>query len=233
MKFTIVFDNYPYSILLRTGFGFACVVETGDRKILFDTGSDGGVLLNNLSVVDISPQEIGTVVISHNHWDHIDGLQDFLRVNSDIDLYVPVSFPDHFKAGVKKSGVRLIEVDESCRICDGIYSTGEMRGIMNEQSLICKTDQGSVVITGCAHPGIVKIIKRAIALHGPVVLAMGGFHLRDKRQSSIKGIVQLFKELGVGEVCPSHCTGDDARSLFQKIYGQHCILGGVGSTFNF
>jgi len=233
LKITVVFDNYPYSPNLKTGFGFACVLETDGRKILFDTGSDGGVLLSNMLDIGVTPQDIDTIVLSHNHWDHTGGLHEFLRENSDIDVYLPVSFPDDLKIDVKRSGARLIEVDETCRLCEGIYSTGEMQGIVNEQSLICKTDDGSVVITGCAHPGITNILKKAEALYGPVYMAMGGFHLRGEKVSSLQRTVETFKELGIEEVCPSHCTGDNARSLFKKVYKERCIMGGVGSIISF
>ncbi len=233
IKITIVFDNYPYSPKLKTGFGFACVLETGERKILFDTGSEGDILLNNMMEVNLMPQSIDAVVLSHNHWDHTGGLNDFLTENNDVDVHLPVSFPGNFKADVKRSGARLIEVSESSMLSKGIYSTGEIQGIMHEQSIICRTDDGSVVITGCAHPGIAKILLKAKTLHGPVHMAMGGFHLRDEKLSSLQRIVETFKELRINKVCPSHCTGDNARSLFQKIYGQDCIMGGVGSTFNF
>ncbi len=231
-KITIVFDNYPFSPKLKTGFGFACVVETGEGRILFDTGSDGDVLLSNLANVNLKPQEIDAVVLSHNHWDHTGGLNDFLRENSDVNVYLPISFPDDFKKDVKRTGARLTEVNESRIISEGVYSTGEMQGIVNEQSLICKTDDGSVVITGCAHPGITRILKRAEALYGPVFLTMGGFHLRDEKLSSLQRTVETFEELGITRVCPSHCSGDNARSLFKKAYGDNCIMGGVGSIIS-
>jgi len=233
LKITIVFDNYPHSPVLKTGFGFACVLETNEKRVLFDTGSDGGVLLSNMVNIGIKLQDIDIIVLSHYHWDHTGGLNDFLTENSDVDLYLPISFPDDFKADLKRSGIRLIEVDETCELCEGIYSTGEMRGIVNEQSLICKTDNGSVVITGCAHPGITEILKKAKTLYGPVYIAMGGFHLRSEKTPSLQRTVDTFKELGIAEVFPSHCTGDNARSLFKKAYGERCIMGGVGSIISF
>ena len=233
LKITVVFDNYPHLSRLKTAFGFASVVETEKGKILFDTGSDGDILLANLENVNLKPQSIDTVVLSHNHWDHTGGLKDFLAENSDVDIHLPASFPEDFKADVKRSGARLIEVSDASIVSEGVYTTGEMHGIVNEQSLICKTVKGSVLITGCAHPGITNILRKAISLHGPVHLTMGGFHHRDERLSSLHKIIETFKELGVTKVCPSHCTGDISRSLFKKIYGQNFVPGGVGSTFKF
>jgi len=59
----------------------------------------------------------------------------------------------------------LIEVYNSIKICKNTYSTGELgswiKGEIKEESLIIKTSKGLVIITGCAHPGIVEIVKKA------------------------------------------------------------------------
>jgi len=234
---TIVFDNYPYNPKLKTGFGFACVVESGNKKILFDTGCDGKLLLSNMKKLGFAPEDIDTVILSHYHWDHIDGLFVFIEKNNKVDVYVPVSFPDNFKNEVKRYGASIIEVDESRMIYNGVYSTGELHGSyigqsLKEQSFICETDQGSVLITGCAHSGIVEIITETQRINGQVYMVMGGFHLHDKTRTVLELIVYNFRKHGVTKVCPCHCTGDNARKLFLKVYGKDCILGGVGTVID-
>jgi 7,8-dihydropterin-6-yl-methyl-4-(beta-D-ribofuranosyl)aminobenzene 5'-phosphate synthase len=76
----------------RQIWGFSCFVEVeGAPKILFDTGADGNILLSNMERLHIDPRDIEEVFISHGHFDHIGGLSAFLKVNSDVKLYVPVS----------------------------------------------------------------------------------------------------------------------------------------------
>ena len=62
-------------------------------------------------------------------------------------------------------------------LCKNVYLTGEMGFSIKEQSLILNTPEGLIVITGCAHPGIVEIVKKAKAmLNRDIYLAIGGFH---------------------------------------------------------
>jgi len=68
---TIVFDNTTKNKQLKADWGFACVIEYHDRMLLFDTGADGNILLNNMKKLNINPQSIHSVFISHNHFDHI------------------------------------------------------------------------------------------------------------------------------------------------------------------
>jgi hypothetical protein len=74
MNLTILFDNNPYDPRLQTGWGFAAWIEYGDRVVLFDTGADGAVLLDNMALLGFDPQAIDIVVLSHEHSDHTGGL---------------------------------------------------------------------------------------------------------------------------------------------------------------
>ena len=93
-------------------------------------------------------------------------------------------------------------------------------------SLIIDSKKGLVVITGCAHPGIVNIVKRAKRLmkKDKVYLVLGGFH------HPPVSCVKEFKELGVEKVAPSHCTGDLVREAFRKEYKKNFIEYGVGKV---
>jgi 7,8-dihydropterin-6-yl-methyl-4-(beta-D-ribofuranosyl)aminobenzene 5'-phosphate synthase len=79
MKITIIYDNTAFSKNLTPDWGFSCLVEAYDRKILFDTGAKGSILFDNMKKLDIDPSEIDMVFISHDHWDHTGGLPDFLK----------------------------------------------------------------------------------------------------------------------------------------------------------
>ena len=57
---------------------------------------------------------------------------------------------DSFKKEVKGYGIKLIKVQRPMKICEGVYSTGELRSDIKEQSLIIHTDEGLIVITGCS-----------------------------------------------------------------------------------
>jgi len=60
--------------------GLAMLIETGDRRVLFDTGQSGTVLMHNLKTMDVEPQSIDAIAISHAHYDHTGGLAALLWV---------------------------------------------------------------------------------------------------------------------------------------------------------
>ena len=82
MKITIVYDNQADEGL-KPGWGFSCLIETKE-KILFDTGDSGENLIYNLRQLNIQPESVVAVVISHNHWDHTGGLKEFLKLNNSV-----------------------------------------------------------------------------------------------------------------------------------------------------
>ncbi len=230
---TIVFDNNPYLKGVKSGWGFSCLIEGMEKTVLFDTGADGSILLNNMKLLGFAPEMVETLVLSHAHLDHIGGVNALLQNNDTLRVYLPASFPESFKANTKQYGVDIIEVKESIEIINGLYSTGEMDAWMEEQSLIIRTPKGMIIITGCAHPGIVNIVKRAKSLFDDeVLLVMGGFHLRSESSREIKRTISDMQRLGVRYVAPCHCSGDKARKLFQEAYGEHYIPVGVGKRVN-
>jgi 7,8-dihydropterin-6-yl-methyl-4-(beta-D-ribofuranosyl)aminobenzene 5'-phosphate synthase len=229
IQITVVYDNNPFDQRLQTAWGFACLVEGTEKTILFDTGDNCGTLLSNVRKFAIKPIQVDTVVISHAHHDHYGVLADFLGHNSNVTVYLPKSFPAEIKHMVTESGAQVIEVHQPIRICRAVYSTSELGSGIKEQSLAVQMENGLVVISGCAHPGVVNIIKQAKAqLAQNVYMALGGFHLLGKNREQIEQIVHQTKEAGVRAVGPCHCSGDIARHLFRQAYGDNFYPLGVG-----
>ncbi len=229
INITIVYDNNEYDKRLGTDWGFSCLIEGLEKTILFDTGGDSSILLSNMHKLEIDPKNVDVIVISHIHYDHVGGLDGFLLKNSNVTVYVPEFFPDRLKSMVKENGAKLIPVHDPIPICNNTYSTGELGTLIPEQSLVIDTEKGLVVITGCAHPGIVDIVKEAKRLTNKSVhLVLGGFHLCWMNPMQINGIIDGVKKEGVEMVAPCHCSGDLARSSFKGIYGENFILVGVG-----
>ena len=229
LSFTVVYDNNPYKAGLATSWGFACVIRGTEKTILFDTGGNSAVLLNNMQQLDIDPKEIDIVVLSHIHGDHVGGLNGFLKENINVMVYLPATFPMDFKKSLKRSGIKTIEVNAPVRICKGVYSTGVLGSMIKEQALMISSDRGMIVITGCAHPGIVHILQIAKKIiEDKILLVMGGFHLGAMRKPELEEIITDFRKLGVERVGPCHCSGDLARRMFKQEYGNGYMNVGVG-----
>lgn len=230
-----VYDNYQVDPKLTTSWGFGCVIRTPNKVILFDTGGDSSILLSNMEKMNIDPKDIDVVVISHIHGDHVGGLHGFLVRNGKVKVYIPASFPDGWRKKMKALGTRYEDVTDSGQISDCVYTTGEMGTWIKEQSLLLDTKEGLIVVTGCAHPGVVSIVKQGkrILPHKNVYLVMGGFHLGSASDSKLTGVIKEFRHMGVQKVAPSHCSGDRCRELFKEEYREDYIESGVGRTIVF
>ena len=223
---TILYDNNIFDARLTTDGGFAALIETGEANLLFDTGAGGLTLMDNLGILGIDPARIDSVILSHNHTDHTGGLNAILATNDHLTVFVPQSFPTSFKTRVGRVA-HLIEVSGPIEVADRVHTTGELGTTIVEQALVVETSRGSIVITGCAHPGLVEIVKQAKS-GGDVYLVAGGFHLLDKNPDQIATAVGKLKQLGVQKIAPSHCTGDKAISMFREAFGQDYIQAGAG-----
>jgi 7,8-dihydropterin-6-yl-methyl-4-(beta-D-ribofuranosyl)aminobenzene 5'-phosphate synthase len=175
MKIIIIYNNES-NPGLESGWGFSCLIE-GKEKLLFDTGDSGKKLIDNMRQLNIVPETIDKVAISHNHWDHTGGLKEFLRLNNNARVFYPKAF------------------SKPTEMFTGVYSTGALGTFIKEQSLVVNTEKGNLVITGCAHPGLENIIGRSREL-GEIYGVVGGFH----------GFSRIEKLQGIKLIAPCHCT---------------------------
>jgi len=219
-----VYDNYQINPELTTDWGFATIIKTPQELILFDTGGDSKILLSNMKKLGINPSSIKKIVISHIHGDHVGGLKGFLERNNNVTVFILSSFPQSIKNMIIQKGAKFVEISVPRKISDFVYTTGEIYGPPEEQALIIDSKKGLIIITGCAHPGIVNVVKRAKGLmkKDKVYLVLGGFH------HPPISCIKEFKELQVEKVAPSHCTGDLVREAFRKEYKENFIEYGVG-----
>jgi 7,8-dihydropterin-6-yl-methyl-4-(beta-D-ribofuranosyl)aminobenzene 5'-phosphate synthase len=226
-KLTIVYDNTTTDPQLSPDWGFAAVIESGGHTLLFDTGAKGSNLLHNLQQLSVDTASIEAVVLSHQHDDHTAGLQALLATGVRPTVYVPAKFTRAFKRSVEAQ-TTLVEVSDAVEIVPGVHTTRPIGSII-EEALVVETGDGAVVITGCAHPGVVAIVREAQKVTGsPIALLVGGFHLASAGDSKVESIIAELRQLGVQRVMPCHCTGDKAIALFRSDYGENFVEGGVG-----
>jgi 7,8-dihydropterin-6-yl-methyl-4-(beta-D-ribofuranosyl)aminobenzene 5'-phosphate synthase len=228
LTITIAYDNHSHDQRLKSAWGFSALIERQGHTLLFDTGGDGSLFMENLQILGFLPSKIESVVLSHAHGDHTGGLNALLGEGSPPVVYLLPSFPQTFKHQVGRMA-EVVEVTPRLSISEDIFTTGEMGHNIPEQALVIKTDQGLLVITGCAHPGIVEILARVREqFDEPVHLVLGGFHLRSKSKVEIDSILRDLRRLGIEKVGPCHCSGDLAIAMFAAEYRENFTQVGVG-----
>ena len=229
LKMTILYDNTVHVQGTEADWGFSCLIEGAEKTILFDAGAKSEILFHNIDQLKVDLSQVDQVVITHNHEDHHGGLFSVLKENRDLPVYLPISFPLEFVHSVEKENARVVSVNEPVELCENVYLTGEMGSAIKEHSMVIKTGQGLVVLTGCAHPGIVNVIEQARRMFDErITMALGGFHLGSTPDSQVREIIRRFKEVGVERCGATHCTGEKAIQLFKEAYGENFLPMGTG-----
>lgn len=142
--------------------------------------------------------------------------------------------PDDIRGGTLWPAAHLVVVDSGTAIAPGIRlialvsdnpGTRELR----ELSLVLATPTGSILIVGCSHPGIERIVAAASAGGNPVRVVFGGLHLVAAPDSVLMPLVErLHDEWRIAQVAPGHCTGEPAFAALERVYGRDYLFAGLG-----
>jgi 7,8-dihydropterin-6-yl-methyl-4-(beta-D-ribofuranosyl)aminobenzene 5'-phosphate synthase len=104
---------------------------------------------------------------------------------------------------------------------------------LRELSLAINTPDGQVVVVGCSHPGIERIMAAASAINPRIRLVAGGFHLVVAIDSEIeKAVTALRDQYRVEYIAPGHCTGEPAFTALTKAFGDRYLYAGLGTTWS-
>jgi len=231
---TILYDNYIHDSSGWAEWGFSCLIEIEGTTILFDTGGEPEVLRHNIEAFNVDVSEIDCIVLSHEHWDHIGGMEVILSESPGLPVYLPEDTPYHVTSTVRSLGGECIELENSTRICDSIATTMTLEGPPQEQALMIRTQDGIILVTGCSHPGVHNLARNAYEIMGvEIQLVIGGFHLGGASEATLNGICDELDEIGVEIISATHCTGDEAREYFRERYGEDFVESGVGFHLEF
>jgi 7,8-dihydropterin-6-yl-methyl-4-(beta-D-ribofuranosyl)aminobenzene 5'-phosphate synthase len=152
-------------------------------------------------------------------------------------------------ADIKAAGGVSVLSKSPLPVADGVSTSGEIdRGtpfeevmgfwtveddrlvkdlMLDDQALYLNIeDKGLVVITGCAHAGIINTIKqgqRVLALE-EVYAVIGGFHLKDASDERITATIEELVALNPEIVAPCHCTGSTAVKRLRKAFRRRCRI---------
>jgi len=161
------------------------------------------------------------------------------------------------REGVLKHLKRPMFHKESYRVAPGMFTTGEIKRVApfemwkeshyyveiegslhldylaSDQALVCNVkDKGLVILTGCAHAGMINTIKQAMELAGidKIFAIIGGFHLKKKDWEKTQKTVKALKRIGVELIAPAHCTGFEAIKELSKSFNVYSSVHGHFST---
>jgi len=165
--------------------------------------------------LEIQKEEIEIIALSHEHGDHTGGLGAVLHPG--VAVYLPRSFSRRLKKNVADKAARVVEVSEPKEIIPGFHTIGELGLGIKEQSLVLDTEEGLVVLTGCAHPGLEDILEVA-TVFGELYGIIGGFHGFDKLES-LQGLELIM---------PCHCTVRKKEIL--SMYPEKTVRCGAGGV---
>jgi 7,8-dihydropterin-6-yl-methyl-4-(beta-D-ribofuranosyl)aminobenzene 5'-phosphate synthase len=236
-----VYDNQIADLKrgLEASWGFSCVIRGPGKTVLFDVGRHAEILLSNMKALDVSPDEIDAVILSHSDDNHSGGLLELLEEKPAVDVYLLDTYTDEFYAKIKSRGANIILAGQPLQVAEYLYTTGAMPGNRQgashlgkyEQSVIIAADEGLIVITGCAHANMVSVAEKATQLLGREIMMMaGGFHCRNSSAAEIAAMIFHPRIEWIPFLAPTHCSGDLIVRLLQ-LKGWSTVVGfGLGKV---
>jgi len=164
----------------------------------------------------------------------------------------------HSRERYAKNGIKFKLDKNPLEISKNIYTTGEIKStvsfektdknfikkkngfygiddLKDDIGMIIETARGNILITGCAHRGIINIVKQAQRLSGKdeFLAIIGGFHLFNKSEKYIKKVISELKKVKIDRIIPSHCTGIEGYFAIKKEFGKKCEFGYSGKEIIF
>ena len=258
MKLSVLTENSA-SEKFSAEHGLSYYIEN-DVNILFDTGHTN-VFLQNAKKLNINIDQVETVVLSHGHWDHGDGLK---YINNKKLICHPEVFQKRYRKGGKENiglELQLNELKEKFDIestrkpyqaSKNIIFLGEVPRlnsfeskttsfeledksddfVIDDSGLVIKLENEIIIISGCAHSGICNMIEHAKLITGiNKIRAVIGGFHLKHNNYQTQETIQYLKTQDIEELYPSHCTELPALSAFQNEFNIKQLKSGMILNF--
>lgn len=259
MNLTVLTENVAGSRFLAE-HGLSYLIELNGDKILFDAGHSD-VFLRNAQAMHIDLNAVRTVVLSHGHWDHGNGVK-FLEKKTLI-AHPGIFIKRYRKGGSVNIGLKmtseqikkkfdfvpaptpflvrpdLIFLGQVPRLNDFESKTTPFVDEQNcpdfvpdDSALAAISPKGLIIITGCSHSGICNIIEYAKRATGiDRVNTVIGGFHLKHDDIQTQRTIDYLKEQEIVNVFPSHCTEAPAMAAFYRHFGATQVK--TGSKFEF
>ncbi len=247
MKISILTDNAP-GTYTAAEHGLSYLIEHDGRRILFDTGQSD-LFLKNADIMNIDMDSVDTIILSHGHYDHGNGLK---YLSGGTLICHPACFGKKYGRGGKKyiglygnrneleKKFKLICSAEPYRITEKIVFLGEIPRvtdfesketyftfedgspdyIMDDSAVALIHEQGLFVLTGCGHAGVLNTLEHALKVTGEKrIHGIMGGFHLKDNNQQTKQTIKYLQQKEVKHVYPSHCTALPAMAAFYDAFG--------------
>lgn len=144
--------------------------------------------------------------------------------------------PEVIRHGSPWPDANFVWVKETTETSEGVFLVPVVSDVpgtreMREISVVLRTSSGLVLIAGCSHPGIEKILEAAHPIADRVLCIFGGLHLVLTKEPEIRRVVSALRDdWHVERIAPGHCTGELAFAAIREIFGERCLFAGLGES---
>ena len=250
MKLVTLMENTTACDNLRCEHGLSLYLETGDHKILFDAGQSGA-FAENAEKLGVDLRKVDFAVLSHGHYDHGGGLEEFLKINNTAPVYISShAFEPHYSSNgyigldlqlqgreqlrsvaektSLKEGITLYQLDVVPADTAGLEmeEQGQRKpdDFRHEQYLLVEEGGKRILISGCSHKGILQIMEA----FRPDIL-VGGFHfMKITAEETLRKAAEKLLEYET-VYYTGHCTGQTQYAYLKEIMGDqlHYLAAGT------
>jgi 7,8-dihydropterin-6-yl-methyl-4-(beta-D-ribofuranosyl)aminobenzene 5'-phosphate synthase len=129
-------------------------------------------------------------------------------------------------------------IDQTTEIAPGVTLIALISDVpgtreLKELSLSVNTAEGIVLVVGCSHPGIERIVEAAATINPKIRLIIGGFHLVAAPDDVITKVVTALKDrFKVERIAPGHCTGEPTFAALKKAFDDKYLYAGLGTSIS-
>ena len=144
--------------------------------------------------------------------------------------------PEVIRHGSPWPDANFVWIKETTEVSRGVFLIPVVSDVpgtreMREISVGLRTSRGLVLVAGCSHPGIEKILEASRPLADKVLCIFGGLHLVLTKEPEIRRVINVLRnDWNVENIAPGHCTGEPAFAAIREIFGERCLFAGLGES---
>ena len=144
--------------------------------------------------------------------------------------------PEVIRHGSPWPDAKFVWTKEVTEVSPGVFLIPVVSDVpgtreMREISVGLRTPEGLVLVAGCSHPGIEKILEASRPIASRIRCIFGGLHLVLTSPSEIRRVVESLRDTWkVERIAPGHCTGETGFAVILETFAERCLFAGLGES---